>query len=510
MKVLIAEDEPMESRALGMILRQYYLEDIEEIFVADNGRRAVDMVRELRPDLVFMDIQMPVLDGLSASREIRSFDGGVEIIMLTAYSDFEYARQAIGNRTLEYIVKPYSVKTLRATMDKAAARIDDMRRERMERDSSRRLVSLLQREFLHKVMVNFRLREDIIRRYVQMIGVSGNAYRIVFFQPDLLPPEQSGVWDELFSRLDGAGFSHMYTYFSQAVCVIPYAEAPERLGAPLERLMYDFGDCHPDVDFLASEVLVRWEDVAVAFYHTFTRLINPSGAPAGGLAVVELEERLAEATISRDAARAREICREIVDKAFQRFGTSNDFGFTLIAAYRGLLRSLYAVEHEKLEGILEGFDAGFNVPYRGDTEQGFADLWGSVEALIGYLVQHVQGRNSRIIHQVKKYIDEHYGEYVSLEHIAKHVAMSKYYLSRTFKSQEGETIVGYLQRFRIEKAKVFLLQGGTASDVCYLCGFSDPAYFGKSFKRMTGMSPAGFARKYSGDELDPASTAKKS
>jgi YesN/AraC family two-component response regulator len=124
MKALIAEDEDLERKALKFLLETYYKHIFTEIFIASNGQEALVTARAQSPELIFMDIEMPMMDGIEASRRIRSFDTNVEIIMITAYADFNYAKSSIQNGVLDYLVKPYSVKTLKTVVDKALVHLE--------------------------------------------------------------------------------------------------------------------------------------------------------------------------------------------------------------------------------------------------------------------------------------------------------------------------------------------------------------------------------------------------
>lgn len=140
--VLIAEDEVPERRGLIALLERYYPDRLALCAAAENGREAVRLAREFRPELILMDINMPEMDGLEAAAEIRKITEEAEIVIITAYSRFDYARRAIRLGVTDYMVKPYSIKTLRETLDRALERVS-LRREarvRMEvlREENRR------------------------------------------------------------------------------------------------------------------------------------------------------------------------------------------------------------------------------------------------------------------------------------------------------------------------------------------------------------------------------------
>ncbi len=104
-KVLLVDDEYLEREALKIILH----EGMEEIMVvgeASTGRKAVELCEAHQPDMIFMDIRMPGMDGLEATEIIKSKDRDKVIIILTAYDDFRYAQKALKSGADDYILKP--------------------------------------------------------------------------------------------------------------------------------------------------------------------------------------------------------------------------------------------------------------------------------------------------------------------------------------------------------------------------------------------------------------------
>lgn len=492
MKVLIAEDEYMESLALQHLISQYYSPEVEQVLLADNGMAAVETARKEKPDIIFMDIQMPLKNGIDASREIRLSDKNVKIIMLTAYSDFGYARESIQNDVLEYIVKPYSIKTFRETMDKAISEIHSMYREKVDVEISRKIITMLQREFIHKIMVNFRLKESIIEEYVQMLGIHSTNYRIILIRPDGQNHSKSTTWIQYANLLSNYNLPYMYSYFANGICIIAYSVNKENLYSPIDKLVSDISS--KDI-YVTSSVQVDWKKIAVVFYDTITNLNKMIGSGTADCPIVEMEEQLVESVLSRDVRQAQKISESLVHRAYLQYGTANDFGFYLIHVYHSLLRSIYATDEQTIEQLQQGLDANFSIPYCGDEDRAFKEFFGAVQKAIEYLTQNMQGKNWRLIRRVKKYIEENYSNSISLDEIAQYVSMSKFYLSRTFKTVEGESMKDYLQKIRIEKAKQLLLAGDNAASVTYKTGFSDPAYFSKCFKKVTGISPAGYQKQ---------------
>jgi two-component system LytT family response regulator len=118
-RILIVDDEPFARERIRALLATEPA--IEVIGECGDGRSAVRATRSLKPDLIFLDVQMPELDGFAALREI-----GVEkapaVIFVTAYD--RYALQAFDVHALDYLLKPFSEDRFRAALGRALARIE--------------------------------------------------------------------------------------------------------------------------------------------------------------------------------------------------------------------------------------------------------------------------------------------------------------------------------------------------------------------------------------------------
>ena len=122
-RVLLVDDEQIGRMALAKKIDRYYGDKVE-IYHAVNGREAVAMCGEQKNDIVIMDISMPEMNGVMAAKYIRKMDDQCSIIFLSAYDDFEYARNAIKVRALDYLLKPCDMNDLLAVMDTALQKLD--------------------------------------------------------------------------------------------------------------------------------------------------------------------------------------------------------------------------------------------------------------------------------------------------------------------------------------------------------------------------------------------------
>jgi response regulator NasT len=122
-RILVAEDEALIRMDLAEMLGEAGYEVVGQ---ASNGEQAVEMARELTPDLVIMDVKMPVMDGITAAEEI----GAAKIcpvVMLTAFSQTELVERARDAGVMAYIVKPFTAADLAPAIDIARSRWSEMK-----------------------------------------------------------------------------------------------------------------------------------------------------------------------------------------------------------------------------------------------------------------------------------------------------------------------------------------------------------------------------------------------
>jgi response regulator NasT len=123
LRILVAEDEALIRIDLAEMLGEAGYDVVGQ---ASNGEQAVELARELEPDLVIMDVKMPVMDGISAAEEIGSAKI-CPVVMLTAFSQTELVERARDAGVMAYIVKPFTAADLAPAIDIARSRWTEMK-----------------------------------------------------------------------------------------------------------------------------------------------------------------------------------------------------------------------------------------------------------------------------------------------------------------------------------------------------------------------------------------------
>lgn len=127
-KILIADDERIERMVLYRTLKKK-LGIVCEIFEAETGREAVEIVKRERIKLAILDIEMPGINGVTAAQEMKKLDNDCLIIFLTAYDDFCYTKKAITIKATDYLLKPFDEQELLSVVEAAIHQLEEEKEE---------------------------------------------------------------------------------------------------------------------------------------------------------------------------------------------------------------------------------------------------------------------------------------------------------------------------------------------------------------------------------------------
>ena len=203
-RALIVDDEPLARDGVRLHLEAQT--DIEIIGEAIDGDNAVEMINELRPDLVFLDVQMPGLDGFGVIEAV-GVDAMPAVVFTTAYDEF--ALRAFDANAVDYVLKPFDGDRLRRALDQARTQIRGRRRSEIEE----RLIGLLAElhgkgQYLERIIVRSGGRILILRTDdVDWLEAASNYVRIHAGGREYLLRE---TMTNLESRLDPAQFVRIH------------------------------------------------------------------------------------------------------------------------------------------------------------------------------------------------------------------------------------------------------------------------------------------------------------
>lgn len=446
-RLLIADDEALEREGLELIAKRA-MPDTFNIEQAENGRTAIQRADEMRPDIVFMDIKMPGIQGLEAVKEIKSRHPQAKFVLVTAYDNFAYAKEAISLGVKEYLLKPAKRDQI---VDILTRLVDEIVGERKKREEELRLseramefIPLAEKEIALSLMLD-PLHDPHLESLFGLLDlqvICGCACVIS------LPVKEDGAID-IPAAMGGEQWYEAVR--SRAKTAVPYAIVGPLVGRWMALFLVNSDEGKPFFTFRTESL--QWGKELSDF----------------------VTEQLAIGAI--------------LGLGTVRSGIGGLYGSFREALYaaasegEGPLRPFDRLP-EEAEGAAQSME--LTVLPRGD------DMNRQLDEL-----QEERGRRAKsVLDRALEYIRKHYREDVSLEQAADHAGLNPYYLSKLFKLQTGETFIDHITRLRVDKAKQLLKdEQYSLKEICYQVGYNDPNYFSRAFKKAAGVTPSQYRQQ---------------
>jgi two-component system, response regulator YesN len=215
---------------------------------------------------------------------------------------------------------------------------------------------------------------------------------------------------------------------------------------------------------------------------------------------IDSEKQLIDLIDKRDKAGAQLLLNEMLGHIF----VYNDFDFDSIK-----MRLIEMAVQLSRSTIDAGADINDILLFNAndmraiDSLTGIEELsvWitGIMHRFVNYAFDFTQIKLSDVVYKVMEYVKANYHKKITLDDVARHVYLSRSYLSSVFKEETGESLFSYINKVRVEKSKQYLSnQNLSLLDISALCGFEDQSYFTKVFKKSTGMSPGAYRNSRKG------------
>lgn len=535
-RILLADDEGIVLNALEFIIEKNF-NGKYELETAKTGLSAIETAERFRPDIVFMDIQMPGINGIDAMREIRKFSAGTIFVVLTAYDKFDYAKEAIGLGVLDYLNKPVNRKVVVEVIGKAMKEIDE-RRERRKNDLQVKermetVMPIIENGFIYSILLQERFDEDI-ENYKNLLGITGEygyMLAVVFgdrqqgnymtnavgtsvkAQMDYYAKVRETLKDAFPEAVVGNVSANKIPVFMPAdglkmgynrrIEMIEKSRMAVRSMNKATGLSFRIGI--GGVNKL-KDALQSYDGALKALYSTEGSVAHVDDLPIS----VEYEENYpveTEGAIFEKLQDGKvEECIAQADKFFDWM--VNQYGddemsiklkvleFVLNGEsimYRGGGR-LYRFNSRKTY-LQEVFDiTGYDVLKKWLMEK--------MRDAASVMTRGSEDHTNDLIRRAKEYIDSHFQKDMSLDDISRELNISPYYFSKLFKEKTGGNFVEYVTERRMERAKQLLKNSDKSiKEVCLEAGYSDPNYFSRIFKKYQGVSPTEYKDNVGGTDV---------
>ena len=522
MKILIVEDEQYIREGIAGLL-EWEKFGVTSVYLAPNGEKGLSEARRIKPDIVISDIRMPKMTGIQMAEHLLKEDPDCCVILLSAYSDIEYYREAIKLKILDFLSKPVQKEELENAIRRAAKE----RKVRLEEAHIRRQFQWGQRNTLVAGMI-VPNQGELVRRNFRRLQAQGmikeRAYVttvIVRFQKysqrGIQETEQRFL-EEAASCVEGMKMELLWMGKDEKYIVLELLG--EKKEIPLTDRRFLSGELAKAVRPLGlgymawgntvcgleyafeSYQTAAWQ-MQQCFFETYGAVHLYGSMPDHN--VVEKYHADRDQVINSIEEMDREHLQKEEQQLYRRLKTKkNAYIQNVKDIYFRFFYTLYR-QAELFHLNLEG-ESGHIIPeisWKTETESFnldelhayFLSLTNSI-----FRLREQQTQEQPVIGAVRAYIEENYANpMLSLKEISDYVHISTSRLCTIFKHETGITVNQFLTEVRMEKAKKYLKSSRyNVVDICQMAGYKDSSYFGKIFRRYFHMSPLEYREQWMG------------
>lgn len=503
MKVLIVEDEFRIREGLEKLTARLS-SDYEIVGTAENGVQGLEMIRTAHPDIVITDIRMPEMDGLEMITKAVEEKLPVKVIVLSAYSEFDYARRAMKLGVTEYLLKPLSYNDFSQAMKNVTAQVEA---EKKRKPAQIGTVSQMFSDILAR---RVELTDEIKTYLANTYGVNseGGFILICMYLGNEYGPECAQT-KNAFSKMiasypaaEPVKFCLADCESRQAVMAVVYkCENPAHLKQwlmkaleqyPLKRASF-LWNAVSGIDSLASEFdrmypFMDWhishECGKLILYPEITNMKTDSC-----IYPILLDSKVKNAV----AENRWDSVRDVMTDFHKCFRDGHIYlPKEIKECYVRFLWVVIAMAKEignpnaKKVGQQELLNMIMNAKVPEELEA-------ASESLIQTLEGTGQDDELLLIKKAKRYVQENLRSGVTLDVIGSKLNVTPEYLGTLFKKETGISFSNYLRNVRVEEAKRLLCTTSMkAYEISEAVGYSDTKYFSKVFREVTGMLPRNY------------------
>ena len=506
MRIVIVEDEVQTREGLSRLIERIDPR-YRVVGSAANGQKGLELIYDKRPDVVITDIRMPQMDGLEMIESLARLNVTPKYIVISAFSEFSYARRAMSFGASEYLLKPISMMELKQAMEKLELQLQSERMHTNEQTLEQTVAAMVlgtdgtNSEALTKIAEKYRLSPT-------------EPMALVLFYLGVQYEERKNSIVHLSYpkfQVECAQISTVYLSSKRSVLlVLSGLSCPDEFSKWLQSIVQihsqmmwkdidiSYAMCHglPEIHSTAMDLLkiAPWKislpgqkllcypDVLQTPH---THCAYPSNIENGMRVAIcaqnaEKVQQYFEQFEIYFSGRQVYLPQEIKD-SYTRFLWS----VTNVSKEVGHVSSTETRYKQMVEHILQAQNLG----------ELNKVLHFVAEDLSARMKHEAAAQENLTVKRAKSLIHEFYSDGITLEEIAHKLGITPEYLSTQFRKETGNTFSNYIRDYRIKKSKELLL--GTQlklHQISAQIGYSDPKYFSQVFKKVVGQLPADYRK----------------
>ena len=486
----IAEDEAIEREAMQEFISETF-ENACVIWTAQDGREALEKVEKEAPDILIIDIEMPVMNGLKLCETLygQNFEG--VMLIHTAYARFAYARKAVALNVFDYILKPMEPDALKETLErcmeeclrKAEARKKKRDMEGLVRDVRQYALSLLVLDTADARQISHFFRTVNWPEHQQL-----STWVLKFTFSSTFAPAWMKRFSELSAMLRDGGFLLSSEYMDESHCLMILQPEQRMDPARLYTLVYL-------IAYFAMREAAHMEAVAEGPCDDYAeivcacrRIVNMTGGKylSGGIRMPartwQLLNKKEREKINGRLNRylrdgASDQARRYIRRLQENFpGSEENVFWELVPLFLEALTDIWPKRD---------FSELFFSLFLKNREQ---EIW--LSELMGQLGDGAQPRSQGALEDVLDWIRQNPADHITLPDAAARMGMDQSYFSRYFKKMKGQNFSDAVTGIRLEHAKNLMRQkpGIALDELASACGFSSKTYFCEVFRKRNGVT----------------------
>lgn len=519
-KVLLVDDEPSIREGLTTII-DWEKYSFQVMATAGSGREAIACFHEMKPDLTIIDIRMPGMTGLEVIEELRLTQPDAHFLILSGYADFDYAKKAISFGVDGYLLKPVDEEEIIAELERIAVQLQQ------EQETQARYAGedTAYREHQIEALLYDSL-QGTGSREVDSLGLHWPQYQVILLEIHAAPDLQRGnemkrklieTFDQkergiVFSFHSGLGLlikevvtrdsaaQEMYEELQALLAewnVHMYAAAgePVHSTADIARSYTQANTLLAERFLFSGQRIERWDEGRLSPSNITD--VNGQETVTEGVQEpdeVELADKLYYALDIRSSESVMRVLGEMEERLIPYHWTEQAIK-TAFSQVFSLAFNKLAAANQQMQSIMQEHSVLINEVYHQFT---MADLKAMAAEHLNRLIQRMGGGSKdTVMKQMIEFIQRNPGENLKLEVLAEVFNYNSSYLGKLFKNHTGEYFNAFLDKVRIEQAKVLLDEGLKVHQVASRVGYANVDYFHGKFKKYVGESPSAYKQSRS-------------
>ena len=508
--ILLTDDEQIVLDSLSFIIDKNFAGQVN-VLKALSGTEALSIVSEKDIDIIFMDINMPGLNGLETISCIKKLKPETIIIILSAFDSFQYAQEAMNLGASKYITKPVNrnivIQTIRSSMDyidfnrgKASADI--------ELHKKLDLVSpMVENDFIYSLIFNHENKFDI-KSYREYFNITGNKFCLICLElPNVNSQNQYENYIKIRDCINEIKKCLVSSFMmNRLVVLFPlekddsfegfkgiitklYVNLKYQISAGIKIGVSQFFPSLDDSKFAYTEAvscLAHCETTGEIVFAEDRKGFSKIAKIDEGQ---ELKEQILFKLKNADLNGLESILEIYILNAFN---TESDLNVVKNSFFE-----LIVMAKDVVNKNVSGFEsASFNNAFSvlsSENDRGMLKdyLTKTILEYAAAISDSKKQKGNPIVKKVYDYINENLSKDISLEQMADMVNVSSFYLSKLFREEKGCTFVNFLSDRRLEKARDLLKNSSMSiKEITREVGYNDQNYLSRLFKSKYGVTPS--------------------